>query len=192
MIGTPQGIRTPITAARRTRRHFDYAFHTFCAAYAVVITSKPSSHVVAYFRTTHRIVQSGLLQRDGYESWFENPESVLFNFAKDSMYVNERSRYSASSMVIMKNSIRAAMFLYSLGDDQTRFPRLFIMDNMEDKGMTPERSHNFQHMLVERCNEISGDFQFIFTTSMIDPDLDIPNYVIGPFYPKGKHTLEFV
>ncbi len=63
------------------------------------------------------------------------------------------------------------------------------MDNMEDKGMTAERSQNFQRVLVRKCDELEYDYQVIFTTSMIDEELNKSDYVVGPFYKKGEHTL---
>ena len=126
----------------------------------------------------------------GYESVFDNPDDVTFDFARDRMTVNGRSKFSASSMVIMKNSIRAAMFIHSVNDEMTRLPRFILMDNMEDKGMTAERSQNFQRALVKKCDELEEDYQIIFTTSMIDEELNKSDYVVGPFYKKGEHTLK--
>jgi hypothetical protein len=39
------------------------------------------------------------------------------------------------------------------------------------------------------CDELENDYQLIFTTSMIDPKLDKSEYVVGPHYKKGEHTL---
>lgn len=127
----------------------------------------------------------------GYEQVFDNPEEVSFNFQHDKMFVNGKSKYSASSMVIMKNSIRAAIFIQSVFDAMSRVPRFIMLDNIEDKGMTHDRSQNFQRKLVEQCDSLTADYQIIFTTSMIDPDLNKSDYVVGPFYKKGQHTLSF-
>lgn len=127
----------------------------------------------------------------GNENSFDNVEDVLIDFSKDRMAVNGRSKYSASSMVIMKNSIRLSIFLHAVDDDLSRLPNLLIMDNVEDKGMVPERSHKFQHSLVDACSNLDNDYQVIFTTSMIADDLDNTPHCIGPYYPKGSHTLEF-
>ena len=117
-----------------------------------------------------------------------NPD-ILFDFARDKMAVNGRSKFSASSMVVMKNAIRIAIYLHCINDENARLPRFMLLDNIEDKGMTEPRSQNFQRQLVTMCDELSTDYQLIFTTSMIDPDLDKSDYVVGPFYRKGEHTL---
>ncbi|HFN5082617.1 TPA: AAA family ATPase [Pseudomonas aeruginosa] len=127
----------------------------------------------------------------GYENVFENPEDVSFDFARDKMAVNGRSKFSASSMVIMKNSIRVAIFIHSVKDSMARYPRFLMLDNIEDKGMMEPRSQNFQRVLVEKCDELENDYQIICTTSMIDPKLNTSDYVVGPFYKKGEHTLRF-
>jgi len=132
-----------------------------------------------------------LVADGGNESNFDNPSEVLIDFSKDRMAINGRSKFSASSMVVMKNSIRLSIFLHAVDDGLSRLPNLLIMDNIEDKGMVPERSQNFQHSIINACNGLKNDYQVIFTTSMIADDLnDTPNCV-GPFYPKGTHTLEF-
>jgi len=125
----------------------------------------------------------------GYETVFEAPEEVSFNFGEDRMFVNGRSKFSASSMVIMKNSIRAAIFLQAVKDPSIRLPRLLLNDNIEDKGMTQERSQNFQKNLVAACEGLEENFQLIFSTSMIDSELNESELVIGPYYKKGEHTL---
>ena len=63
------------------------------------------------------------------------------------------------------------------------------MDNVEDKGMEPERSHIFQHEIIRVSNEIDIPHQIIFTTSMIDPKLDDKTYCVGDFYCEGNKSL---
>ena len=133
-----------------------------------------------------------LLAQDGsYEPTFDAVEEVAFDFARDKMFVNGRSKFSASSMVVMKNSIRLAIFLHAVDDKLARLPNFFIMDNIEDKGMVDERSHNFQKVIVSECRKLQEDYQLIFTTSMISPDLEGTALCVGPMYAKGTHTLLF-
>lgn len=135
-------------------------------------------------------IATELLHMDGgYEEVFEHVEDILFDFSRDKMAVNGRSKFSASSMVVMKNTIRIAIYLHCINDESSRLPRFMLLDNIEDKGMTESRSQNFQRQLVSMCDEMTTDYQLIFTTSMIDPDLDKSDYVVGPFYRKGEHTL---
>lgn len=132
---------------------------------------------------------NSIVQDGGYEPTFDEVVEVNFDFAKDKMYVNGRSKFSASSMVVMKNSIRLAMFLHAVEDKDSRLPNFLLMDNIEDKGMVAERSHNFQKIIVSECEKLKNQYQLIFTTSMIAPELDGSPMCVGPMYPKGTHTL---
>lgn len=147
-------------------------------------------HTLAYSDIEQK-AKTILASDGGYESVFEEVEEVTLDFGRDKMFVNGRSKFSASSMTIMKNAIRMAIFLHCIEDDLARLPRFLMLDNVEDKGMTAERSQNFQRVIVEACDSMEDDYQLIFTTSMIDPELNKSEYVVGPFYKKGEHTLQF-
>jgi len=133
-----------------------------------------------------------LLKLDGgYEESFKDPEEVTFDFARDKVYVNGRSKFSASSMVVLKNSIRFSIFAHAADDISARLPNLLLMDDIEDKGMQTARSQNFQLQMIAKTAEIESDFQLIYTTSMIADELEGTKLCVGPFYKKGTHTLNF-
>ncbi len=154
-----------------------------------VIKSSNKTRFETVYSSIENIARQ-LLINDGGEKSFLDPEYIFFDFAKDRMAVNGRSKFSASSMVVLKNCIRFSFFLQALNDDYSRIPNFLIMDNIEDKGMVAERSHKFQHLIVEACSKIENDHQLIFTTSMIADDLDNTQYCVGPYYPKGSYTLD--
>ena len=94
-------------------------------------------------------------------------------------------------------SVRFAFFLSSVELDAMMYPRLILSDNMEDKGLEEERSHNFQKVLVQRLEELTGvaaepDYQVIFATSMIAPELNRPEYTIGQEYTESNTSLKHV
>lgn len=66
------------------------------------------------------------------------------------------------------------------------------MDNVEDKGMEGERSHNFQKLIVARSEAATFEHRIIFTTSTIAPELNIPAYTIGSFYDHHHKTLSIL
>lgn len=132
-----------------------------------------------------------LLRQDGgFESDFIDPGKFEYDFAKDFMLVDGRSKFSASSETIMKNSFHLAILQESIWDENMRYPRLLLMDNIEDKGMGPKRSQNFQKLLVRSLEGVEQKYQIIMTTSMIDSDLNDSSYCVGPYYEKGMHTLQ--
>lgn len=110
---------------------------------------------------------------------FQNAENVSFSFAKDGISVDGQSYFSASSTVYLKNAFLSAFLFCASRDRQFRHPRLAVLDTIEDKGMEPERSQNFQRLLVDRSASIEADHQIIFATAMINPELDNPEYVVG-------------
>ncbi len=131
-----------------------------------------------------------LLEKDGnFEPDFTEASLVQFDFGKDMMLVDGRSKFSASSETILKNSFHLAILQESIEDDTMRYPRLYLLDNTEDKGMAPDRSQNFQRMVVESLSSYAKPYQVIMTTSMIDPELDASEHCVGPHYKKGTHTL---
>ena len=131
-----------------------------------------------------------ILKHDlGYETAFTDASHFDFDFGRDAMRLDGKSKFSASSMTLLKNAFRFAIFYLSVVDENMRYPRLLIMDNIEDKGMVPERSQAFQRTIVDCCSDLSGEYQLIFATSMIDPDLDNTEICRGPRYAIGQHTL---
>lgn len=44
-------------------------------------------------------------------------------------------------------------------------------------------------MIVERATELKVPYQVIFTTSMMNPDLELEDYVIGPHYTPAERSL---
>lgn len=135
-----------------------------------------------------------LLKGDGiYEEKFQNGSNVTIDFAKNAFYLDGRNRFSASSLVLLKNCVRFAIFFASIDLDYFRYPRFILCDNIEDKGMQEDRSKNFQKniknlSMSEKFRD--KDFQIIITTSMIAEELNVQNYTIGEFYNSENKTLK--
>lgn len=116
-------------------------------------------------------------------------EEVRFSFSKGRVWVDNRQSLSASSMVFLKNSFHLAILIASLEDKEFRYPRLLIMDNIEDKGMQPSRSHKFQLILKEISDSSKVDHQIIITTSMIADDLRHSEHIVGEYYTSDRKSL---
>lgn len=136
-----------------------------------------------------------LLLKDGpYEDAFKNAAVVSLDFSKNTYALDDRNNFSASSQVILKNSVRFGIFFASLKLNFIRYPKFILCDNIEDKGMNESRSRNFQKNLVELANaEEFKDtkFQIIFTTSMVAEAVNIPAYTIGSYYTPDNKALKF-
>jgi hypothetical protein len=124
------------------------------------------------------------------ENAFENPARVDFEFDSNKITIDGQEYFSASSRVILKNSFMAGFLFASLQEKFFRHFRLLLMDTIEDKGMEPVRSQNFQNRLLEKSTQSSVEHQVIFATSMISPELDTEEYTIGDFSTLDNPTLK--
>ena len=125
------------------------------------------------------------------EETFRTAELVEFDFSANKMWANERRRFSASSMTVLKNAFIFSLLLLSCKDSQVRWPRFLLLDNIEDKGMQPERSANFQELVEQRLADVNVGHQVILTTSMISPRLEGSAYCVGPPYTHITKTLGY-
>lgn len=121
---------------------------------------------------------------------FQTSSDLVFSFSKDNITVDGQSYFSASSTVYLKNAFLSALLFSAARDPQFRHLRLTILDTIEDKGMEPERSQNFQRLLVDRSASIDADHQLIFATAMINPELDTEEYVVGRSSTHQHRTLD--
>lgn len=124
------------------------------------------------------------------QSTFLAANRVDFEFDGDRLSVNGESYFSASSMVYLRNSFLASLALASANDKSFYHPRFLLMDTIEDKGMEPERSRNFQRLLFSKCSSAASDMQVIIATSMIAEELDVPDVTVGEFYTHTNRTLK--
>jgi len=90
----------------------------------------------------------------------------------------------------LKNTAILSLLLAAGKDHKFFHPRFLLFDNIEDKGMETIRSHRFQKLIVELATEITVPYQVIFTTSMMNPELELEDYVIGPHYDHENKTLD--
>ena len=100
---------------------------------------------------------------------------------------------SASSSFYLKMVARFALFLTSLQVDSMKYPRLLLSDNMEDKGLEPERGMNFQKTVVDCLQNMNEQsYQVIFATSFIVDELNKPEYTVGDYYTQDNKSLKCV
>jgi len=120
---------------------------------------------------------------------FQTARSINFSFGSDKISVDGESYFSASSLVILKNSFLAGFLFAATDDKEFRHPRLAILDTVEDKGMEPERSQNFQKLLVAASGASKVDHQIIFATAMIAEDLNNAIFTVGKYSSHEDRTL---
>jgi len=137
-------------------------------------------------RYTLDIIRKDLMRQDE----FRTGTSVEVMFTKDTYSLDGTNNFSASSKILLKNAILFSIFFASLELDFMRYPRFILCDNMEDKGMEKERTQNFQKIISDISSTFKVDHQIIFTTSMINDQLNNTNLCIGIEYDQNNKTLK--
>lgn len=139
---------------------------------------------------------------------FGSATSLTLDYAQNIIYLDDgHTKLSASSSFYLKMAARFAFFLASVQVDSMMYPRFFLSDNMEDKGMEENRSRNFQNILVRRLKELEAKkhtpetcnlkpetigYQVIFATSNIANELNKPEYTVGDYYSQANKSLKNV
>ncbi len=126
------------------------------------------------------------------EDDFKNPQEVSFDFSHDRIRVNDTSNFSASSTFILKIFLKLAILIGSCEDSGFLYPRLAIIDSVEDKGMEEARSRNLQKLIIEESEALGVEHQIIFSTAKIDPQLNNTSYCVGEFYDSNNKTLKIL
>ena len=136
-----------------------------------------------------------LLRHDlGRQEDFMKAQEFVIDYNQNMAYISDqRNKLSASSAFYLKMVARFALLFASLKVDSMMYPRLLFSDNMEDKGLTEDRVVNFQRTVVNLLSEApQDDFQLIFATSMIAPELDDKRYTVGDEYTVSHKSLQNV
>lgn len=123
---------------------------------------------------------------------FSQAKEFHIDYKNNIAYISDKgARYSASSNFYLKVSARFAIFLASLDIERMRYPRFIFCDNMEDKGIQPERAQNFQHIIINKAEQHDvNSYQIIYTTSYIPDDLNNTSYCVGDYYTQINPTLK--
>lgn len=131
---------------------------------------------------------------------FMQARDFVIDYSQNMTYIsNQRIKLSASSAFYLKMVARFALLFASLKVDSMMYPRLLFSDNMEDKGLEQGRAEKFQRTVVRLLKEMEEknklftlNYQLIFATSMIAPELDTKEYVIGDYYNEENKSLKNV
>lgn len=136
-------------------------------------------------------VRSLLAQDIRRQDSFENPQKVAFSFTDNRISVDGHTYFSASSRAILKSAFFLGFHEAATTFEFFRHPRFLMLDTIEDKGMEPVRSQNFQRLIVRASERGISDNQIIFATAMIAAELDTEEFVVGRFYTRENRALEF-
>lgn len=126
----------------------------------------------------------------GSEREFKEAEEVEYDFASSRVSVNGKTYFSESSISYLNNAFHLALLKLSLVKDYVRFPRLLILDGIENFGLEDQRSQNLQ-MNIKKYFSVEGvDHQIIIATKTIHPELDVPGVRVGSHFTEDAKSLK--
>lgn len=120
---------------------------------------------------------------------FENAKEVKISFEDNEIIVNGAKKFSESSTVVLRHLFHLSMLTASTKLSYMRFPRLLILDGIEDGGMELLRSYRLQEIIVNETRNYQCDYQLIFATSQISPMLDNDELVVDRYYSENSKSL---
>lgn len=105
--------------------------------------------------------------------------------------INEAGKTNIlDAIALLDDGVLFSIFFASLELGFFRYPRFILCDNMEDKGMEKARTQNFQKVVTAMSEKYGINHQIIFTTSMIEDELNNTNYCVGEDYNINNKTLK--
>ncbi|WP_334028671.1 AAA family ATPase [Burkholderia orbicola] len=121
---------------------------------------------------------------------FIDPRSISFSFHNNAVYVNKTRNFSESSAVVLRHIFHLSLLTASMQKAYMRLPRFMMLDGIDDGGMEKNRSHKLQEIIVHECATYKYDFQVIFATSDISPELEGTEFVVGRPFSSGSRSLD--
>jgi hypothetical protein len=177
LSGEKDKVNKELSTAKETRTALEKAAWRRRSSALKLVSSKAAS-----------ILQ---LDDSGAQEEFRVAENVDLSFDDDAILLDSLANFSESSNVFLKNAAVLGLHLAACTDRSFFHPRFVLFDNIEDKGMQTARSHCFQELIVKATTETVLPNQVIFTTSMMNPKLELDDYTIGPYYDENNKTLDF-
>lgn len=154
-----------------------------------LLNDKKESRVKSAHKLLGNIIGSMVRADINREDDFSFFESVDIDFKNDRILLNGRDNYAASSLAFLSTAFHVAFVQASRLDANMNYPRLSIIDSIEDKGMDLERKHNLQRIIAKMFDDSDVKFQVIFTTTDLCSDLKDSGLTVGPHYNVDNKTL---
>lgn len=138
--------------------------------------------------TLGRLLRQDLVR----QAEFQKAENIQFSFTDNMVSVEGSTQFSESSTVVLRHLFHLALLSASTRIPEMRFPRFLILDGIEDGGMELERSYRLQEIIVSECESFQSDYQLIFATSQIAPQLDNGKYVVSRRFSEHSRSLAII
>lgn len=139
--------------------------------------------------TISKCVISFLKSDSGSEKEFEEASEIEYDFAASRVSVNKKTYFSESSISYLNNAFHLALLKLSLEKEYARFPRLLILDGIENFGLEDQRSQTLQMNIKNYFDKEKVEYQIIVATKTIHPELNNPEVRVGEHFTKESKSL---
>ncbi len=132
-----------------------------------------------------------LLKKDiPREKEFQNPKHVNISFSDNQISINNKSKFSESSMVILRHLFHLALLKTADEIPHMRFPRFVILDGIDDGGNEPERNIRLQELIIETINSLENSSQIIVGTSIKHLHKDLKPFIYNDIFNAEDKSLK--
>ncbi len=131
-----------------------------------------------------------LLKKDiPREKEFQNPRYINISFTDNKISINNKSKFSESSMVMLRHLFHLAILKTADEITHMRFPRLVLLDGIDDGGIEPERSIRLQELILETISSIKNDSQIIIATSITHLHENLKPFIYNDIFTADEKSL---
>lgn len=132
-----------------------------------------------------------LLKKDiPREMEFINPLHINISFTDNQIFVNNKSKFSESSMVVLRHLFHLALLKTADEISHIRFPRLILLDGIDDGGIEVERNIRLQELILETMSSLKNQSQIILATSITYLNQDLKAFIYNRTFTADKKSLE--
>lgn len=117
-------------------------------------------------------------------------EIVSIDYRANRYALDGKSSFSASSQAYFRNAVYLATLLAASRISTMRHLKFLMLENLEDKGMEPERYHNFHEVILRELNKVRGPWQAIIATADWNPSLTSGYHAVGRRFTHDRKSLD--
>ena len=123
---------------------------------------------------------------------FHDDPHVDIDFRGNSFAINGQTAISASSVSYLRNSIFLGLMFAANRIGTMRHLQFLMLENLEDKGMEPERYYRLHATIVSRAKTLTRPYQIIIGTADLSASVRNDVYIVGRRYSHNAKTLNMI
>ncbi|MGN5725064.1 AAA family ATPase [Acinetobacter calcoaceticus] len=124
------------------------------------------------------------------EKEFQNPSNINISFTDNQVYVDNKNKFSESSMVVLRHLFHLALLKTADECAHLRFPHFLLLDGIDDGGIEPERNIRLQEIILETIDSLKNKHQVILATSITFLIPQLNKYVYNRVFTADRKSLD--